>query len=148
MTMALHYVDDLTDYRASLEIVLAMTEKRPELKPWLGGDAVEKFMREIQPVATDRYLFDICMPVPREMKKLAIWPKSGIDAHSCGIALANWLVNKKECDVARVALVTHWGRENDRIQDELKELKIDGCKVFNKNLEDMQGLRDWLGETA
>lgn len=145
MTTFLHYVDDQTDYHASLEMALAMAGNKPELKSWLGGDAVEKFMREIHPTATDRYLIDINMPVPRELKKLAIWPKSGVDPHSCGIALAKWLVEKKKCDIARIAFSTHWGQENIRIQEELEELIIGPGKVFNKNFEGIQELLKWFG---
>lgn len=150
MTMLLHYVDDQTDYRASLEMALAMAGKKLELKLWLGGDAVERFMREIQPATTDCYLIDISMPVPRELKKLAIWPKSGVDSHSCGIALAKWLVQNKRCDIAHIAFITHWGKENCRIQDELEELNIGPYKgkVFNKNLDGMKKLLEWLGELA
>lgn len=93
----LYYVDDQTDYKATLSHIMSIaTTSLPDLKMYTD---VESFMKDVQktpPDSSDSFLLDINMPVPRRLKtQPGIWPAdhAGEDQF-CGIALAKWLLNK------------------------------------------------------
>lgn len=147
----LYYVDDQTDYKATLSHVMSIatagTTSIPDTKMYTD---VESFMKDVEkasPDPSDGFLLDINMPVPRWLKTQPnIWPANHAgEDQFCGIALAKWLLSKSyAANHDQVAFITHWETLQDEHEAAMQELSIGNIK-FNKKSEAIP-LQDWIKE--
>lgn len=140
----LYYVDDQTDYKATLSHIMSIaTTSLPDLKMYTD---VESFMKDVEktsPDSSDSFLLDINMPVPRRLKtQPGIWPAdhAGEDQF-CGIALAKWLLNKSYAsNQDQVAFITHWETLQGEHEAAIRKLNI-GIITYHRKSESIP-LRD------